>query len=185
MSRPEFSIGYTAERSRITNLFRVVLAIPHLVISNAWSQLAQVLTFFQWWVILFKGSRNESMWKLQNAWLAYNARVESYLSLMFDKWPDIGPEPNGEPTKYSFEFEQSASRLSNFFRLILAIPALIVAILTLVAGTVVVIVSLLAILFTGRQPKPMFDFLLKAHRYWIDLNAYLMLMTDSYPKYGR
>lgn len=185
MSRPEYSISYTAERSRLSTLFRLILVIPHSVISNAWNYLVQVLTFFQWFVIIITGGRNEQMWKLQNAWLGYAARVSSYEGLMFDKWPNIGAEPNGEPTSYSFQYEKSASRLSNFFRMILVIPALIIAMLVLIVGLLATVVSWFAILITGKHPKGLFDSLLKVHRYMVDLNAYVMLMTDDYPKYGR
>ena len=185
MSRPEFSITNTPERSRVSTLFRLVLVIPHSIISNAWNYLVQILTFFQWWVILFTGGRNEQMWKLQNAWLGYAARVNSYQGLMFDKWPNIGPEPNGEPTTYSFQFEKSASRLSNFFRLLLVIPAAILAMLVLLVGVLATIVSWFAILITGKHPGGLFDAMLKVHRYMVDFNAYVLLMTDDYPKFGR
>ncbi|MFM8382747.1 MAG: DUF4389 domain-containing protein [Actinomycetota bacterium] len=184
MARPEFSIEYTAERNRLTTFFRVVLAIPHLIIENIGSQLAQVLGFFQWWVILVTGSRNEQLWKLQNVWLGFAARVYSYQSLMFDKWPNIGVEPNGEPTSYSFQYEKSARRLSNFFRLILVIPAVIVAIVVGIMAVVVTVIAWFAIVFTGTHPRGLFDKVLKVHRYIVQLNAYVLLMTDDYPKYG-
>ena len=41
-----------------------------------------------------------------------------------------------------------------------------------------------AILFTGRHPRGMWDFLVKAQRYYLHLQAYMYLMTDAYPKYG-
>lgn len=184
MSRPNYSITYTAQRSRASTLFRYFLALPHAIISNAWNSLAQVLTFFQWWVILFTGRRNESMWKLQNAWLGYAARVNSYQSLMFDKWPNIGPEPQGEPTTYSFEFERDASRLSNFFRFIIVIPALVVALVVLLLALAATVLSWFAILITGTHPEGLFTTVLKVHRYMVQLNAYVMLMTDDYPKFG-
>lgn len=183
MARPEYSITYTTPRSRAKTFFRLILVIPHSIISNAWNYLVQVLTFFQWWVILFTGGRNEQMWKLQNAWLGYAARVNSYQSLMFDKWPNIGPEPNGEPTTYSFHFEKSASRLSNFFRILLVIPAAILALLVMIIAVIATIVSWISILITGIHPRPLFDVVLKTHRYMLGLNAYVLLMTDDYPKY--
>jgi hypothetical protein len=184
MAPPEFSIEYTAERDRVTTLFRVILVIPHLIIENIGSQLAQVLGFLQWWVILFTGERNEQLWKLQNVWLGYAARVYGYQSLMFDKWPNIGVGPNGEPTSYSSQYEKSARRLSNFFRLILVIPAAIVAIFVMIMAVVVTVVAWFTILFTGKHPRGMFDAVLKVHRYMVQLNSYVLLMTDDYPKYG-
>lgn len=184
MSAPVYTIAYTEPRRRLTTLLRYPLAIPHIVIMNVWQNLAQILAFFQWWVILFTGRRNEGIWKLQSAWLGYAARVSSYESLMFDEWPNIGAEPNGEPTTYSFAFEAPANRLTNFFRLLWLIPSLIVAIVVLVGAAVCTIVAWFAILFTGRHPRGLFDFVVKVHSFMVGLNACALLMTDTRPRFG-
>ena len=185
MTQALFTIEYSEQRSRVSNLFRMILIIPHMIIVQAWQYLVQVVTLFQWVIVLFTGKRNQGIWNLQNAWLGYASRVWGYYSVMFDKWPNIGAEPNGEPTTYSFQYEKSASRLSNFFRMLLVIPALILAMLVLIVGVLATIVSWFAILITGKHPKGLFDALLKVHRFMVELNAYVMLMTDDYPKYGR
>lgn len=184
MARPSFTITYTEPRSRLTNFFRYILAIPHLLISWAWGYLTNILTVLQWFVVLFTGKRNEGMWKMQNAWLGYAARVNSYFGLMFDQWPNIGPEPNGEPISYSFQYEASANRLSNFFRILWIIPAAVIALVFLVVAYIATVVCWFVILVTGNQPRGLFDLLAKVHSYMVQLNAYWMLMTDDYPKYG-
>ncbi|MFM7871053.1 MAG: DUF4389 domain-containing protein, partial [Actinomycetota bacterium] len=83
-----------------------------------------------------------------------------------------------------FQYEKSARRLSNFFRLILVIPAVIVAIVVGIMAVVVTVIAWFAILFTGKHPRGLFDTVLKVHRYIVQLNAYVLLMTDDYPKYG-
>ncbi len=183
MSAAQFSVTYTEPRSRVTNLFRGILVIPHYIIMSAWQYLAQILAFVQWWIILFTGKRNEGIWKLQNAWLAYAARVNAYWSLMFDKWPNISAEPNGEPTTFSFTYEQKAKRLSNFFRIIWAIPALIISFFILIGALIVTIICWFAIIISGKQPQGMFNFLNKVHQFMTQLNSYVLLMTDTYPKY--
>ena len=182
MSAAQFSVTYTEPRSRISTLFRAILIIPHFIVMNAWQYLAQVLGFLQWWIILFTGKRNKSIWGLQNAWLGYAARVNAYWGLMFDKWPNIGTEPSGEPTTYSFEYEQKARRLSNFFRVIWAIPALIISLVIMVFAIVASILCWFAIIIIGKQPKGLFHFLNKVHQFMTQVNSYLLLMTDSYPK---
>jgi hypothetical protein len=39
------------------------------------------------------------------------------------------------------------------------------------------------IVITGKHPKGMFDFLLKFQQYWLQTSAYMLLLTDTYPKY--
>ncbi|MFM7490261.1 MAG: DUF4389 domain-containing protein, partial [Actinomycetota bacterium] len=78
MTQALFTVEYTEQRSRVSNLFRAILAIPHMILVQAWQYLIQVLTIFQWFIILFTGKRNQAIWKLQNDWLAYASRVWSY-----------------------------------------------------------------------------------------------------------
>jgi len=184
MSQPTFSIEYTEPRSRLTNFFRYILVIPHMVVSSVWQYLAQILGFFQWWIILFTGKRNQSLWNMQRSWLAYSARVWAYYGLMFDKWPNIGAEPNGEPTGFSFEFESKANRLTNFFRIIWLIPTLIIAILVMIGALICTALCWFAIVITGKQPRGMFDYLAKVHCFMVRLQASTLLMSDVRPKFG-
>ena len=184
MSQPMFSVENLAKRSRLTVLFRGLLVIPHYFVMVLWQYLVQLLSFFQWWVILFTGKRSEGIWRMQNSWLGYAARVWSYYGLMYDKWPAFGAEPAGEPTTYSFEYEPSARRLSNFFRFFMMIPATIVAIFVLIGAEIVTALSWFAIVISGKHPQGMFRFLLKVHQFCVRVTAYGMMMTDTYPKFG-
>ncbi|MSV58283.1 MAG: DUF4389 domain-containing protein, partial [Actinobacteria bacterium] len=73
MSQPQFSIQYTEPRSRFSNIFRYLLAIPHQIVSSVWQIAALVCTFLQWWVIIITGKRNQSLWNVQRNWLGYAA----------------------------------------------------------------------------------------------------------------
>jgi hypothetical protein len=61
------------------------------------------------------------------------------------------------------------------------IPALIIYIGLAIASVFLVLLSWFTIVFSGKQPRGFFDFILKALRYWIATNAYGLLMTDTYP----
>ena len=184
MSQALFNVEYNAERSRLTNLFRVILVIPHLILVEAWQYLIQLVTLFQWFFILATGKRNEAIWKLQNDWLAYASRVWGYYSLMFDKWPNIGAEPNGEPTSYSFEYSETANRLTNFFRILWLIPSIIIGFFVLTAAVVCTVLAWFAIVITGRHPRGLFDFVMKSHQFVIRVQSCALLMTDTRPKFG-
>lgn len=181
MTSPHFSVEYSESRERLTNFFRFILAIPHLLVLNAWGSLVQVLAFIQWWLILFTGMRNQGIWNLQNSYLGYASRAYAYTGLLFDKWPAIGEKPGGEPTTYEFIYEQKAVRLSNFFRPIMLIPALFIYFALLIVTAFALLFSWFTIVIAGKQPQGFFNFILKTQRYWITLNAYGLLMTDSYP----
>jgi hypothetical protein len=184
MSAVQFSITYTEPRSRLATLFRGILVIPHVIILNIWQYLVQILAFFQWWIILFTGKRNQGIWNLENAWLGYAARVNSYWGLMYDKWPNIGPDPNGEPTTYAFEYVEKAHRVSNFFRILWAIPAIILSFPIMIVAIIASVVCWFIIIITGKQPAGIFHFLVKVHRFMTRLSSYVLLMTDTYPKFN-
>jgi hypothetical protein len=183
MSVVTYDVAYTESRNRLTTVFRMILNIPHAILVNVWGRLAQVLALLQWFTILFTGKRNQSLWKMQNDYLGYEVRVYSYGLLLHDVFPPFGTEPGATGVSYSMEYEESANRLTSALRIIWAIPAIIVTAALMIAAFVVTVLVWFAILFTGKHPRGMFDFVVKAYRYAARNTSYLLLMTDTYPKY--
>ena len=185
MSAFGYDVTYEEERNRLTVAFRFILAIPHLIVSQVWGYLAQILGVIQWFIIVFTGKRNEGMWNLQQSWLGYYSRVLGYISLLYDPYPAFGTDPGNAPVRTEISYEESANRLTTGLRFLWIIPAAIIAHLRWHRrSAVVTLISWFAILFTGKQPRGMWDFVLKAVRYTLQLQAYALLMTDTYPKFG-
>lgn len=184
MQQVQVDIPYTEERNRGTVAVRMILAIPHMIIASLWQYVVMLATFVQWFIVLFTGQRNQGIWDFSNKWLAYASRSFTYLGLMFDEYPGFIDDEGKTPLVYASAYDSDADRLTNGLRFIWAIPAMIISFLLSIAGYVVTIICWFAIVFTGTMPRGMFDFLLKAHRYAIQTNAYITLMTDQYPSYG-
>jgi hypothetical protein len=178
-----YDISYGETRSRLTNAFRILLAIPHLIVVTVWGYLAEILAFIQWFIIVFTGKRNKALWDLQWAWLGYAGRVQGYTNLMFDPYPAFGTAAGPVPVSIELGCDEPADRLTNGLRFIWAIPAILIAIVVSIAFTVVVIISWFAIVITGKHPRGLFDFSLRALRFMLRVNSYLLLMTDTYPKW--
>lgn len=183
MSNFTFEPAYAEARNRLTVAFRIILAIPHLIIAQVWGYLAQILAVIQWFIVLFTGKRNAGMWNLQRSWLEYDARVLAYTNLLYDEYPGFAATTGG-PVRTGIDYEESANRLTNGLRLIWIIPAAIISALLAIAAFFVAIVSWFAIVITGKHPRGMWDFIAKALRYQLQTQAYGLLMTDSYPSYG-
>jgi hypothetical protein len=183
MGAVSFDIDYTEPRSRLTNGLRLIWAIPHLLITGLLSRVAQLIAVIQWFIVLFTGRRNAGLWGFTNGIVNWQARATAYAGLMYDAYPNFGFEPGAEPVRYSLDDVEPANRLTNGLRLIWAIPAILLSIVLGIAGFVVTVVCWFAILFTGSQPRGMFDFLLKVHRYGTRTTAYVLLLTDTYPAY--
>jgi len=64
-------------------------------------------------------------------------------------------------------------------------PALIVLAVLGVAAFICVVIAWFAIIFTGRYPRALFDFVLGVHRWGLRVWAYMwLLITDRYPPFS-
>ncbi|MEO7372079.1 MAG: DUF4389 domain-containing protein, partial [Ilumatobacteraceae bacterium] len=81
-------------------------------------------------------------------------------------------------------FEPSGNRLTTGLRFIWIIPALVIGFFVGIASAVLLLISWIAIVITGKQPRGMWDFILKSTRFTLQIQAYALLMTDVYPKFG-
>jgi hypothetical protein len=179
-----YDVAYTEERNRLTTAFRLVLAIPHLVLAHYWWGVAWVSAVIQWFIVLFTGQRNEGLWNLQWAWLGYYSRVYGYAYLLYDQYPEFGTDPGTVPTRTDLRYEEPPDRLTNGLRIIWTIPAIVIAAVLGIAMFFVLIAAWFVILFTGKQPRGMFDFILRVFRYILQTYSYVLLMTDTYPSWS-
>jgi hypothetical protein len=161
----------------------MILLIPHAILAGVWGWLAGVLGLIQWFTVLFTGKRNQALWKMQNDYLGYAARVMAYGALLHDVFPPFGTDPGTTGVGYGLDYVEPANRLTNGLRFIWAIPALVVAWVLLIGAEIVTFIVWFAILFTGKHPRGMFDFVVKASRYYVRVHSYTLLMTDTYPKF--
>ncbi len=76
------------------------------------------------------------------------------------------------------------SRLTVFFRLLLALPSLIWLALWSVAAQVVLVVAWVAGLIAGRLPEGLHRFLASYIRYTTRLNAYILLLANPFPGFA-
>lgn len=88
------------------------------------------------------------------------------------------------PVDVSFSYPGRTSRLTAFFRFLLAIPVAIVMEVFFIAFGVTSFLAWWAILFTGRYPRGMFDFGSGVLRMSTQVGAYMYLLTDEYPPFS-
>jgi hypothetical protein len=88
------------------------------------------------------------------------------------------------PVTFKADYVEKRSRLTTFFRLILAIPHFIAVLFYIFAAEVVTFIAWFALLFTGRYPQGMYDFVAGALRYGTRVCGYAFLLTDDYPPFS-
>jgi len=151
---------------------------------SLWGQLAELLAVIQWFIVLFTGQRNDGIWNMQRAYLDYAARVQGYVWLLHDEFPPFGTESGRVPVVFDFDPQPDPpNRLTNALRLIC--PVLLLAAVIGIGAYVGAVISWFAIVITGRHPRGMWEFVLKFLRFYLEVTAYTLLMTDTYPSFGR
>jgi hypothetical protein len=88
------------------------------------------------------------------------------------------------PVQYEADYVEQRSRLTTFFRLFTAIPAMVLTFFYVLAAEVVVFLAWFVLLFTGRWPEGMYRFVAGAVRNASRLQAYYVLLTDKYPPWN-
>jgi hypothetical protein len=179
---------------RIANwrpLVHWLLAIPHLVIVNVLQTVAEVLAIISWFAILFTGKLPAGMANFQAMYLRYTLRTSTYFGFLREEYPPfsfatVNEDPGDDPRVRVTVVPQleGRNRLTTAFRLILAIPHLVVLVFLGLAVFVVGIIAFFAVLFTGRWPAGLRDFVLGVARWWLRVQVYLLLLRDEYPPFS-
>src|ERR1051325_10891705 len=126
--------------SRLTVFFRLLLVIPHLIVVALWGILVEILVFVAWVCGVVLGEVPEGLHRFIASWLRYATRVTAYVFLLANPFPQFG-DGGTYPVDVRVDGAAPQSRLTVFFRIFLAIPALL---LTYVFRAVNQIVALLA-----------------------------------------
>jgi hypothetical protein len=167
-------------RSRLTVFFRLLLAIPHVVWLALWSIAAFFAALANGIVALFTGRSAASLHRFLAAYIRYYAHLTAFVALVANPFPGFVGEP-GYPVDISVAPPERQNRWITFFRLFLAIPALLVTGALSVALFVVAVLGWFAALATGRMPTGLRNLGAVCVRYHAQTNAYLYVITDAYP----
>jgi len=170
-------------RSRLTVLFRFLLALPHFVWLLLWSIAAFVAVLANWFVALFRGRSAGPLHRFLAAYVRYSAHLDAYVYLVANPFPGFTGAP-GYPVDVSIGPAESQSRWVTFFRVFLAIPAFIISTVLNIVLLVVGILGWFAALATGQMPTGIRNLGAVAVRYLAQTNAYVFVLTDHYPFTG-
>jgi hypothetical protein len=186
---------FEADRAeRIANwrpLVQWLLAIPHFLILYGLQLVARAVAVISWFAILFTGKLPEGLANMLGLYIRYNNRASAYAGFLREEYPPfvfdpVAPDPGQYPpvrTGFAPELEDR-NRLTVGFRLILAIPQLIVVAVLGVAALVVWLIAFFAVLFTGRWPEGLRTFVVGYMRWVTRFEAYVGLLTDKYPPFS-
>jgi hypothetical protein len=188
------------ELNRLTSFFRLIVVIPIGVIlylvsgavyrsgdESQWVvaiSAGGVLFLATMLMLVFKQKYPRWWFDWNVALTKFSARVGAYLALLRDEYPSTDED---QAVHIEIPYPDAKTGLNRWLPLLkwlLAIPHYIVLFFLVIAAFFVVIVAWFAILFTGRYPKGMFEFVVGVMRWSLRVSAYAALLTtDEYPPF--
>jgi hypothetical protein len=191
-------------RNRLTTAFRLILAIPHLILvgggglglvyrgdhparfsgeDGLLGAVAVFLAIVSWFTIVFSGTHVVGIRQFTSFYLRWRVRALAYFMLLEDPYPPFGDAP------YPASIEivdpvASRDRVSVGLRLLLAIPHSIVLFFVILAWVITTVVAWFAILFTGEYPQGLYEFGVGVLRWRLRVEAYVLLLVDEYPPFS-
>lgn len=195
-----FSVEYPdRELDRVRTAFRLIVAIPILVVAGTvggheWGWYGPnrevvagtggVLFLAPLLMIVFRQKYPRWWYDWNLELLRFTNRVGVYLALMDDRYPSTDER---QAVSLELPYPDAQRDLNRWLPLVkwfLAIPHYIVLALLVIGALVAIVIAWFAILFTGRYPRGLFDYLVGVGRWANRVNAYaFVLVTDQYPPF--
>lgn len=137
-------------------------------------------------MILFRQKYPKWWFDWNVALVKFGTRVEAYLGLLTDEYPSTDEEQTVHIEIQYPDVTKDLNRGLPLVKWFLAIPHYIVLALLSIVAIVCVVIAWFAILFTGRYPRGLFDFVVGVARWCLRVAAYAFLLTtDRYPPFAR
>jgi hypothetical protein len=183
-------------RNRVSALFRGILIIPPVIFISAFSGFASETTESATWTlgflvlpaflaIVFRGIYPSYVLAFNHAFFDLSLRLTAYFALLTDKYPTIESSSVVQTTFPEIQGGAQLNRWLPFVKWFLAIPLYLVGFIYALYGALIILISWVNILFTGKMSESSADIICRVIAYWNRVAGYsLILVTDEYPKFA-
>jgi Domain of unknown function (DUF4389) len=199
------NVDYPEQLDRLTTVFRLIWIIPIAVIYSLLTATGNetVVTETGRQVVSTGGGIAGGLWLATVLMIAFRvryprwwfdfareltrfgARIGAYLALLTDRYPSTVDEQSVHLEIDYPDVERDLNRWLPLVKWLLAIPHYLVLVVLFLAALVAVVIAWFAILFTGRYPRSLFDFVVGVGRWGLRVAAYaFLLVTDRYPPFS-
>jgi hypothetical protein len=170
-------------RSRLTVFFRLLLALPHVIWLQLWGILALLAAIVSWLATLFAGRSPAWAHRFLSAYLRYQFHVYAFLYLIANPFPGFVGKAGSYPLEIVVAARERQNRWKTGFRLILVLPALLLAGAYGGLSGLVALLGWFSSLARARMPRGLRNAGALALRYHAQTLGYVLLLSDAYP-YG-
>ena len=198
-------VDYAEQHDRVSTLLRIFMAIPiaivYAVLTSGTGQtvvrdsgevvhtssggIAGGLFFATLLMILFRRRYPRWWFDFARELARFSARIGAYVALLRDDYPSTVDEQAVHLEIDYPDAERDLNRWLPLVKWLLAIPHYLVLAVLSLGAIVAVVIAWFAILFTGRYPRGLFDFVVGVGRWWLRVQAYaFLLVTDRYPPFS-
>ena len=177
---------YPERVNRFLWLIKWLLVIPNELVLYLFSIPTIVTYLLAWLIIIVTGRYPNSLWGYHFGLIRWSWRLNFYAYQMggTDRYPPFSLADRDYPASISIDYPERSSRLKALFRWILIIPHWIIVSILSTVVSVLVVIALIVLLFTGSYPRQIFDFNLAMNRWRYRVSAYGALLRDEYPPFG-
>lgn len=201
-------IDYPEQLNRVTSAFRLIWVIPVAIVLAALTAAANEtvtrtsgdvvttttrsgggilggLFVATGLMILFRQRYPRWWFDFAREFVRFQARVCAYLALLTDRYPATEEE---QAVHLEIDYPDVRRDLNRWLPLVkwlLAIPHYIVLAVLALGAVIACVIAWFAILFTGRYPRALFDYVVGVGRWGLRVQAYaFLLVTDRYPPFS-
>jgi hypothetical protein len=198
-------IDYPDKLDRFTTFFRLIWIIPIGIILSllsavgSWTVVTETGETFTrstggiaaglfaatMLMIVFRERYPRWWFDFAREFARFAARVVAYFFLLTDQYPSTVDEQSVHLEIDYPDVEQDLNRWLPLVKWLLVIPHLFVLFALGLVAILMVVIAWFAILFTGRYPRGLFDYVVGVFRWGLRVEAYaLLLVTDQYPPFS-
>jgi len=197
-------IDYPDRLDRVTTFFRLIWIVPIAIILGLLTSsggtrvvtetgetirrsgggIMGALAVAAALMILFRQRYPRWWFDFARELVRFGARVGAYGALLTDKYPSTVDEQSVHLEIDYPNVERDLNRWLPLVKWFLAIPHYVVVAVLAIGAVFAVVIAWFAILFTGRYPRGLFDFVVGVGRWALRVQAYaFLLVTDRYPPF--
>lgn len=168
-----------------------VLAIPHFMVLYVLLLFSLLIDVLSWIAIVLTAKLPVGLARVNCMLIRYAARVGAFVNFTRSSYPPFdfygSTRDNGNDPDVVVNFEpelEGRSRVSVFFRIVMLIPLIFVAVFWGFLHFLAIGVASFAVLIFGRWPEGLLNFVVGVNRFNVRISAYAGLLTDKFPPLG-